>query len=104
MEVQLQLQKLHDQTDQITGDYQQSKTVFENLDKHSKTILAQTELDYTGSQAAIARNALADPRYIEHLENVKEARGAYNRSWALLRGLEIKLSCLQSINRHLSNI
>jgi hypothetical protein len=104
MEIQTiaeQLERLYNQVDTITEQYQSAKSDYENLDGQTKTMLAFYSMSYEGSEAKIQRQALCDSEYKAHLEAVGEARKEYNRCWALLEGLRIKLDCLRSLNKHL---
>lgn len=104
MQVAEQLEKLYSQVDTVTEQYQNAKTNYENLDGQTKTTLAFYSMSYEGSESKIQRQALCDPEYIKHLETVAMARKEYNRCWALLEGLRIKLDCLRSINKHLDTL
>ena len=101
--IQKNLETLHDQVDTITKQYHEAKTLYENLDKHSKTIQAVISMDYEGSESKILRMALNDDQWKDYETSLKAARKEYNRAWALLEGIKIKLSCLQSLGKHLTS-
>lgn len=97
-----QLEILFNTIDKAMNMFQEAKTDYENLNNHTKTILAQTSGKYTGSEAERTRLALADQDYITHLEALKLTRQQYNRTSALVQGLELKLKILQSLGKHLN--
>lgn len=99
-QIQQELEIIYKQVDEITKTYHQAKTQKENLDGHTKTILACVSMKYEGSEAKIQRQALADKRYKSHLKALKLAVEAYNRAWALLEGLRIKMDILRSLNKN----
>ena len=101
-QIQQELEKLYRQVVPITETYHQAKTQKENLDGHTKTILACVSMKYEGSEAKIQRQALADEDYKSHLEALKLAVKDYNRTWALLEGLKIKMDILRSLNKNYS--
>ena len=101
IDIAKQLEALHNQTDTILKEYHECKTAFENLDKQEKTVLAQIANEFDGSEAQRNRQALANDRYRGYKDAVKIARGRYNRSWALLEGLRLKMDILRSLNKNL---
>jgi len=100
--LQSEFEQVYKQVDKITKDFQETKTNYENLNNHTKTVLAQIATRFTGSESERTRLALADSDYVTHLEALKFARQQYNRASALLEGLRLKISILQSLNRHLA--
>jgi len=86
--------------DRITALYHTAKTDFENLDKQEKTTLAQIACKKEGSEAQRTREALASDRYRGYKETVKMAREHYNKAWARLEGLNLKVKILQSLNKN----
>lgn len=99
-QIQQELEKLYRQVDGITDQYHKAKTAKENLDGQTKTMLAFVSMGYEGSEAKIQRCALADEIYKKHLEALKIAVKDYNRTWALLEGLRIKMEILRSLNKN----
>ena len=85
------------QTDEVLKQYHQAKTAYDNLDEMKKTMLAVISMKYEGSEAFVSRQAQADSDYRDYIKGLNEARGEYNRVWALLKGLEIRLSTYQSL-------
>lgn len=100
---QQQLEEIIKATDGILKEYHEAKTEFENLDEQKKPTLAACEIKYLdcGTQTEITRKALNDSIYKLHVTALNNARADFNKAWARLKGLEIKLACLQSINKYL---
>jgi hypothetical protein len=100
--VQKRLEEAYGQIDQVTKHYHRAKTNFETLDKHTKTILASEATKVEGSESERNRRALASDTYAIHEKATQEARKEYNRCNALLKGLELKVEVLRSLNKHLT--
>jgi len=98
----MEIEKLLSQVDPITEAYHEAKTIFENLDKYSKPLLAQIGTNEEGSEAERNRRAMAHDKYQSHVMAVRIARKEYNRAWALLESLNIKTKLLQSLNKNYS--
>jgi len=89
--------------------YYEAKTVYENLDQHSKTILAQAEIEVFNesksvevklTQLEITRFALTNKAYTDHLEALKIARKQANDALAVVKSIELRFEVLRSLNRH----
>lgn len=99
-QIQQELETLYRQVDKITKEYHEAKTEKENLDGQTKTMLAFVSMGYDGSEAKIQRCSLNDQVYKEHLAALKIATQSYNRAWALMEGLKIKMDILRSLNKN----
>lgn len=96
--------------EQIYEKYYQSKTIFENLDQQTKTILAQAEIEVRNesknvevsiTQAEINRFALASTLYQDHIKALNLAREAMNAALAKVKSIEIRLEVYRSLNKHI---
>ena len=100
--IQEQLETILNQVDPITQQYHEAKTDFENLEEQKKVMLAFYSMQYEGSEAKIQKMALQSKEYRTWIETLNLARKEYNRCWALLEGLKIKMDILRSLNKNLT--
>jgi hypothetical protein len=91
------LEQIALQIDKVMKQYHEAKTKYDNIDEMKKVMLAFYSMKYEGSEAYVSRQAQADEDYREYIKGLNTARGEYNRVWALLKALEIKLSTYQSL-------
>tara|TARA_Y100000310_G_scaffold266480_1_gene277999 strand:+ start:345 stop:602 length:258 start_codon:yes stop_codon:yes gene_type:complete len=73
--------------------------MYENLQEHSKPLLASIALNFEGSEAKKEKQALASEEYKQHVLGLNTAREAYLKKWASYKNLEINLSVAQSLNK-----
>ena len=97
------LENHYEEVDDLSAAYYEAKTKYEALERNKKTMLATCELlSQSKTQAAITRDALNDPMYTSHLAGLDAAAQKYNQATASFEALKMKISILQSINKHLN--
>jgi len=72
---------------------------FKNLNEQSKNLLATLKSKHqANSETERERLALSSDKWMIHINGLNEAREEHLRLRSHLKALEVKLSCLQSLN------